>query len=126
MPDLLKSTSILASFALSFALLSFLTGCDRSRAIATDKTTPAGKHGTFCQVIVTHNGETIYHNVGGGEFRVDVPLPPKATTAAAPVAAPAPVVAAPVVAKRLTRLEQLRLEQEQREKAEKKPDAKKG
>ena len=94
--------------------------------VATDKTTPAGKHGTFCQVIVTHNGETIYHNVGGGEFRVDVPLPPKATTAAAPAVAPPPVAAATVVAKRLTRLEQLRLEQEQREKAEKKPDAKKG
>jgi len=93
-------------------------------AVTTDKTTPAGKHGVFCQVVVTHNGETLYHNVGGNELRVDVPLPPKAATAQAP---PTPQPAKPAE-KRLSRLEQLRLEQEEREKAakgEKKPEEKK-
>jgi len=88
--------------------------------VTTDKTTPAGKHGLFCQVIVTHNGETLYHNVGGGELRVDVPLPPKSAAAAAAVTAPKPAAPpAPVAAKPLSRLEQLRKEQEEREKAEK-------
>jgi hypothetical protein len=93
--------------------------------LTTDKTSPAGKHGVFCQVLVTKNGETIVHNVGGNELRIDVPLPPKATTAQAPPqqAKPAtPPPAAPPQQKRLTRLEQLRLEQEEREKAAKKKD----
>jgi hypothetical protein len=85
--------------------------------VVTDKTTPAGKHGVWCQVVVTHNGETLVHNVGGNELRVDVPLPPKAATAAAPPKTEAKP-AAPA-AKRLSRLEQLRLEQEQREKENK-------
>ncbi len=94
-----------------------------SFAIATDKTAPAGKHGIYCQCIVTHNGETLVHNIGGGELRIDVPLPPKVAPAAAPVAVatPMPAPAAPVKPpeKRLTRLEQLRLDQEEREKAAK-------
>ena len=94
-----------------------------SFAVATDKATPPGKHGVFCQVVVPVNGELVTHNVGGNEFRVDVPLPPKVVkTAAAPApvapkpATPAPA-AAPPAAKPLTRLEQLRKEQDEREKA---------
>ena len=41
----------------------------------TDKTSPAGKHGVFCQVVVTKNGEQLVHNVGGNELRIDVPIP---------------------------------------------------
>jgi hypothetical protein len=93
--------------------------------IATDKISPAGKHGVYCQCVVTHNGETLVHNIGGGELRIDVPLPPKVAPAAAPApvaaANPMPVPAAPAKPpeKRLTRLEQLRLDQEEREKAAK-------
>lgn len=88
--------------------------------VTTDKATPAGKHGVFCQVIVTHNGETLTQSVGGNELRVDVPLPPKpAAVAAAPAKPATPAPAAAPQAKRLTRLEQLRLEQEEREKAAK-------
>lgn len=91
-------------------------------AVTTDKTSPAGKHGVYCQVIIVHNGETLVQNAGGGELRIDVPLPPK--VAAAPTPAPAATPAAPAPPakppeKRLTRLEQLRLEQEEREKAAK-------
>jgi hypothetical protein len=88
--------------------------------VATDKTSPAGKHGVFCQVIVEKDGEQIVHNVGGGELRIDVPLPPK-TTAAAPPAAAKPATPAPAkpAEKRLSRLEQLRQEQEAKEKGEK-------
>jgi hypothetical protein len=89
--------------------------------VTTDKTSPAGKHGVYSQVVIVHNGETLVHNVGGGELRIDVPLPPKATPAtpppAAAQAAPKPAAAAPPPEKRLTRLEKLRLEQEEREKA---------
>ncbi len=89
--------------------------------VATDKTSPAGKHGVFCQVAITHNGETVIHNIGGNELRIDVPLPPKVTATPAPAAAPAqPAAPAKPPEKRLTRLEQLRLEQEEREKAAKK------
>jgi hypothetical protein len=85
--------------------------------VTTDKGTPAGKHGVFCQVVATVNGETLVQSVGGNELRVDVPLPPKPAAVAAAPAKPAP--AAAPQAKRLTRLEQLRLEQEEREKAAK-------
>ncbi len=93
-------------------------------ALTTDKTTPAGKHNVFCQLIVTINGEVISQSIGGGELRVDVPLPPKvAVVAPMPVPMVTPVTPPPVAVKppekRLTRLEQLRLEQEEREKAAK-------
>ncbi len=89
--------------------------------ITTDKSSPAGKHNTFCQVIITHNGEQVVHSVGGGELRIDVPIPPKVAptpmpTTPKPMTPPPPMTTAP---KRLTRLEQLRLEQEEREKAAK-------
>lgn len=86
--------------------------------ITTDKTSPAGKHGVFCQLVVQKDGETITHNVGGNELRIDVPIPPKVAATPmpnAPAAAPPPP--AQPMQKRLTRLEQLRLEQEAREKA---------
>jgi hypothetical protein len=93
-------------------------------AVTTDKTSPAGKHGTYCQVVIVHNGETLVQNAGGGELRIDVPLPPKVVVAAPPPmpntttpAPPTPPAKPPE--KRLTRLEQLRLEQEEREKAAK-------
>ncbi|QEL13201.1 PPC domain-containing protein [Limnoglobus roseus] len=90
--------------------------------VTTDKTSPAGKHSVYVQVVIEKNGETIAHSVGGNELRIDVPLPPKVAVAAPPTpkpATPAPAPAAPPVVKRLTRLEQLRLEQEEREKAAK-------
>jgi hypothetical protein len=91
--------------------------------VTTDKTSPAGKHGVYSQVIITHNGETLSHSVGGGELRIDVPIAPK--VAAAPAAAtPQPAAPAKPPEKRLTRLEQLRLEQEEREKAAKKEEPK--
>jgi hypothetical protein len=90
--------------------------------VTTDKTTPAGKHGVFCQVVVALNGETVTQNVGGAELRVDVPLPPKTDAdAQAPPQQPQPAQPA---AKPLSRLEQLRQEQEAREKAAKKDEKK--
>lgn len=92
-------------------------------AVTTDKTSPAGKHGTYCQVVIVHNGETLVQNAGGGELRIDVPLPPKVAATPPPMpntttpAPPMPPAKPPE--KRLTRLEQLRLEQEEREKAAK-------
>ena len=92
--------------------------------VATDKSTPAGKHGTFCVLVYTMNGEEITQSVGGAELRVDAPAPPKpAAVAAKPAEPPKPTPAAPAKPpeKRLTRLEQLRLEQEAREKGAPKP-----
>jgi hypothetical protein len=86
--------------------------------IKTDKATPAGNHvNLFCQVIVIQNGEPIVHNLGTGQLRVDVPLPPKPATVAAkpapaqPAPPPKPAAAPP---RPLGRLEKLRLEQKER------------
>jgi hypothetical protein len=90
-----------------------------SFTVTTEKTTPAGKNTVFGQLTAVVNGETIVQNIGGGELRVDVPLPPKVAVTPAPMGTtPAPMPTKPPE-KRLTRLEQLRLEQEEREKAEK-------
>lgn len=90
--------------------------------IKTDITSPAGKHANlFCQVVITKNGEPIVHNIGTGELRIDVPIPPKpnaASPAATAAAAPAPKPAAPA-ARPLSRLEQLRLEAKERAAANK-------
>jgi hypothetical protein len=91
--------------------------------VTTDKTSPAGKHGVFCQVVIEKNGEPVIHNVGGGELRIDVPLPPKAAPTAPPAGAK-PTAPAPPPEKRLSRLEQLRKEQEEKEKAAKKDEKK--
>lgn len=88
--------------------------------IKTDKVSPAGNHSNlFCQIVITKDGEPIIHNLGTGQLRIDVPLPPKANTPAP--APPKPVAAAPPPAatppKPLTRLEKLRLESKERAKA---------
>jgi hypothetical protein len=91
-----------------------------SFAVATDKTTPAGKNTVFVQLVAVVNGETIVQNMGGAELRIDVPLPPKVATPA-PANPTTPVAAPPKPAdKPLSRLEQLRKEQEEREKKEEK------
>jgi len=86
--------------------------------IKTDAASPAGNHASlFCQVIITQNGEPIVHNIGTGQLRIDVPIPPKPN---APAAAPMPVAAAAPAAapaKPLSRLEKLRLEAQERAKA---------
>jgi hypothetical protein len=89
--------------------------------LAIDRASPPGQHNNlFCQAFIVENGETVLHNVGGTQLRIDVPLPPK--TNESPKPAPPPVAAKPPdpakpPEKRLTRLEKLRLEQEEREKA---------
>ena len=100
---------------------------DLSFPVTTAKDTPAGKHGTFVQVMIPVNGEQVAQNVGGGEVRVDVPLPPKVVAAkpAEPAKPAAPKPAAPATAKPLSRLEQLRKEQAEREAAGEKPPEKK-
>jgi len=96
--------------------------------VKTDPKSPPGQHkNLFCQVVVTHQGEPVFHNVGYSELRIDPPPPPKPMAAAAPPpmpqAAKPPETAKPPE-KRLTRLEKLRLEQEEREKAGKPPEKK--
>ena len=95
--------------------------------VKTDKVSPAGNHqNLFCQVIITQNGEPIVHNLGSGQLRIDVPIPPKVAPAAAPMpkpvvaAAPPPPAAAPP--KPLTRLEKLRLDAKERSAAAAKAD----
>ncbi|MGE3818735.1 MAG: PPC domain-containing protein [Isosphaeraceae bacterium] len=86
--------------------------------LKTDPASPAGNHANlFCQVVITQDGEPILHNLGTGQLRIDVPLPPKAN---APAPAPMPVAAAPPAAtppKPLSRLEKLRLESKERARA---------
>lgn len=89
--------------------------------VKTEADSPAGSHkNLFCQVVVTENNEPVTHTLGGGQLRIDVPLPPKANEPPPmpmPVAEAKPAEAPPAPPKRLTRLEQLRLEQQQREQA---------
>jgi len=78
--------------------------------LATTSKSPPGLHKTiFCRAVVTSQGEPITHVVGGGELRIQPPLPPKATVAAATAPKPA-TQPKPTAAKPLSRLEQLRLE----------------
>ena len=57
--------------------------------LTIDKTSPPGKHNNiFCQVSVPLNGETVLHNVGGTQLRIDVPLPPKPNEPTKVAAAP--------------------------------------
>ncbi|HAY80644.1 MAG TPA: peptidase, partial [Planctomycetaceae bacterium] len=80
---------------------------------------PATYKSLTCQAILVQNSEPITYTQGGGELRVDKPLPPKVAAKPAPKAAAKP--AAPVVAaappKRLTRLEQLRLDKKKAKEA---------
>ena len=83
--------------------------------VAVVKDARPGRYTTLvCVTKFAVQGEEVTHTLGGGELRIDAPLPPKpdapkpaATTAATP-AKPA----APAETKRLSRLEQLRLERE--------------
>jgi hypothetical protein len=80
--------------------------------VATTPKSPVGLHKTLvCRAVVKSQGEPITHIVGGGELRIQAPLPPKTTVAAQPAAKPAmkspPKPAGP---RPLSRLEQLRLE----------------
>jgi hypothetical protein len=81
--------------------------------LKTDPVSPAGNHTNLvCQAVITKDGEPIVHKLGPGKLRIDTPIPPKASAAAAkPVAAgtkPAEAGAKPV-----SRLEQLRRERQQ-------------
>jgi hypothetical protein len=86
--------------------------------IAADKTSPAGQHNVFAQVVVEKDGEAITGSTGGTQLRIDVPLPLKVAATPAPTPPPPPAPKTPTTPeKRLTRLEKLRLEAEEREKA---------
>jgi hypothetical protein len=79
--------------------------------LTTTSKSPPGLHKTiYCRAVVKSEGESITHVVGGGELRIQPPLPPKNAAAAKPAPKPAPQ-AKPAAAKPLSRLEQLRLEQ---------------
>lgn len=86
--------------------------------VTVDKTTRPGKYGLLCQVTPTVAAEPVVHVIGSGELRIDEPLPPKPTAAAAPTPMPAaaPPPAEKPPEKRLTRLEQLRLDKEKQKK----------
>jgi hypothetical protein len=89
--------------------------------LTLDPTSPPGQHNNlFCQVYISQNGETVLHNVGGTQLRIDVPIPPKPNETPKPVVTAPPPMPKPTdpPVKRLTRLEQLRKEQEEREKAQ--------
>ena len=80
--------------------------------IATTLKSPPGLHKTiYCRAVVKSQGEPITHVVGGGELRIQPPLPPKTAVAAKSPPKPAPPPQAnPAATKPLSRLEQLRLE----------------
>ena len=57
--------------------------------IATTSKSPPGLHKTiYCRAVVKSQGEPITHVVGGGELRIQPPLPPKAAVAAKPAPNP--------------------------------------
>ena len=80
--------------------------------ITTTAKSPAGLHKTLvCRAVVKSHGEPITHIVGGGELRIQAPLPPKFNVAVQPMAKPATQAKPqPVAARPVSRLEQLRLE----------------
>ena len=82
--------------------------------VKTTGNSPAGKHKTLLsRVTVVAQGEPVTHMIGGGELRVDEPLPPKPNEPAAAAAAPMPAATPDKPPeKRLTRLEQLRLDRQ--------------
>lgn len=80
--------------------------------VKTTENSPVGKHTTLtARAIVTLHDEPIIHMFGGGELRIDEPLPPKKDEPEKkPEAKPADE---PPKEKPLSRLEQLRLERQQ-------------
>jgi len=76
--------------------------------ISTTAKSPVGLHKTLvCRAVVKSQGEPITHIVGGGELRIQAPLPSKGNVVAKPSPNTPPKPAAP---RPLSRLEQLRAE----------------
>ncbi|MDX1946719.1 MAG: PPC domain-containing protein [Pirellulaceae bacterium] len=87
--------------------------------IAATKDARPGRYPSLvCVTSFQIDGETVSQTIGGGEVRVDAPLPPKpnAPPAAGKPATPAQPAPAGTPMKRLSRLEQLRLEKEKQDK----------
>ena len=83
-------------------------------AVKTTANSPVGKHKTvICRAVITANGEPITHTLGTGELRIDEPLPPKPTEAAAPETPKPEAAPTPPPEKRLSQLEKLRLARQQ-------------
>jgi hypothetical protein len=83
------------------------------RVKASEDARPNTYKSLVCRTVIIRDGEPITTTFGGGELRVDKPLPPKVAAAPAKPApnTPAkPAEAKPAAAKPLSRLEQLRLE----------------
>ncbi len=80
--------------------------------VSTTAKSPVGLHRTLiCRAVVKSQGEPITHIVGGGELRIQAPLPLKSHVAAKQPPKPAPRTTAKAAAPRtLSRLEQLRAE----------------
>lgn len=77
--------------------------------VKTTAKSPVGKHKSLVgRATLMQNGEPIVHMLGGGELRIDAPLPTKSAAASGGK----PAQAAAKTEKNLTRLEQLRLERE--------------
>jgi hypothetical protein len=72
-----------------------------------------GKYETLvCRTVISINGEPVMQTFGGGELRIDQPLPPKADAPPAPAQPAPPPAAAEAPKKPLSRLEQLRQQQQ--------------
>jgi hypothetical protein len=80
--------------------------------VTTTVKSPPGLHKTLvCRAVVKSQGEPITHIVGGGELRIQPPLPPKSNVAAKPAAKAAPPAPSkPAAPRPVSRLEQLRAE----------------
>jgi hypothetical protein len=80
--------------------------------IATTAKSPPGLHRTLvCRAVVKSQGEPITHIVGGGELRIQPPLPFKSHVAAQrPLKPASKAPAKPAAPRPLSRLEQLRAE----------------
>jgi len=82
--------------------------------LKTDKVSPAGNHPNLvCRAVILKDGEPIVHNLGPGRLRIDVPLPPKASTPANNPVAAGTAKPPAGAAKPVSRLEQLRRERQQ-------------
>jgi len=84
-------------------------------ALKTTANSPPGQHKSLlCKAIVTAEGEAITHMIGGGELRIQKPLPPKPAEAAKPAPEPKPEPPPEKPPEKpLSRLEQLRLQKAQ-------------
>ena len=78
--------------------------------VKTTANSPPGQHKSLlCRAVVTAQGEPITHMIGGGELRIQKPLPQKPAEQPKPKAQPKPEEKKPAE-KPLSRLEQLRLQ----------------